>query len=293
MRYAIADIHGCCKTFHALIEKLQLKESDHLYLLGDYIDRGPDSKGVLDTTMNLGCKVVTLMGNHEDMWLRASVEMGDPFQRDANINLWMENGGQATLQSFAGIDTKPYLAFLRDMPPFLELDDFFLVHAEFDFSLPDPFGDAGIESMLWGRGKPYHGKKPVLCGHSSLPLEQIRAGLKTNRINIDNGCCYVDRVGCHNLLAYSLDDGQLYTQQNIEDPSLASYFQEPLQARLALKNDDLIMTDALSEEIMQLIEDLREGETDSESFDALPERMKWHHFWEKARSISKKSIINR
>jgi serine/threonine protein phosphatase 1 len=48
MRYAIADIHGCCKTFHALIEKLQLKESDDLYLLGDYIDRGPDSKGVLE-----------------------------------------------------------------------------------------------------------------------------------------------------------------------------------------------------------------------------------------------------
>jgi serine/threonine protein phosphatase 1 len=216
MRYAIADIHGCCKTFHALIEKLQIKGSDHLYLLGDYIDRGPDSKGVLDTIMNLGCKVVALMGNHENMWLRASVKMGDPVLCDANINVWMENGGQATLKSFAGIDTKPYLAFLRDLPLFLELDDFFLVHAEFDFSLPDPFGKAGIDSMLWGRGKPYHGKKPVLCGHTPLPLEQIQAGLQTNKINIDNGCCYVNRIGQHNLLAYGLDDGQLYIQQNIE-----------------------------------------------------------------------------
>jgi hypothetical protein len=238
--------------------------------------------------MNLDCKVVTLMRNHEDMWRRASVELGDPFHNDANINLWMGNGGQATLQSFAGIDTKPYLAFLRDMPLFLELDDFFLVHAEFDFSLPNPFRDAGIASMLWGRGKPYHGKKPVPCGHSSLPLEQIQAGLQTNKINIDNGCCYVDRVGYHNLLAYSLDDGQLYIQQNIEDPSLASYFQEPLQARLALKDDGLIMTEALSEEIMQLIENLREGETDSELFDALPERLKWHRFWDMARSKVKK-----
>src|SRR5450759_5853294 len=101
MRYAIADIHGCCKTFQALIEKLQIKGSDHLYLLGDYIDRGLDSKGVLDTIMNLGCKVVSLMGNHEDMWLRASAKMGDPVLCDANINVWMENGGQATLKSFA------------------------------------------------------------------------------------------------------------------------------------------------------------------------------------------------
>jgi serine/threonine protein phosphatase 1 len=217
MRYAISDIHGCSKTFRALIEKLQIKGSDELYLLGDYIDRGPDSKGVLDTIMDLGCKVVSLLGNHEEMWLKASVKMTDPVMYYANIDLWMENGGLATLKSFAGIDKKPYLAFLRDLPPFLELDDFFLVHAEFDFSLPDPFGKMGVDSMLWGRGKPYHGKKPVLCGHSPLPLEQIQAGLRTNRINIDNGCCYADRIGCHNLLAYGLDDGQLYIQQNIED----------------------------------------------------------------------------
>ena len=284
MRYAIADIHGCCKTFQTLIEKMQIKGTDELYLLGDYIDRGPDSKVVLDTIMNLHCKVVALMGNHEDMWLKASDEMGDAFQCDENIIRWMENGGQATLKSFKDIDTKPYLAFLRNMPTFLELEDFYLVHAEFDFSLPDPFGEAGIASMLWGRGKPYYGKKPVLCGHSSSPLEQIQAGLKTNRINIDNGCCYVDRVGCHNLLGYGLDDGQLYIQKNIEDPSLALYFDEPLQARLALNNDELIMTESISDEIIQLIENLREGEADSESFDALPERLKWHHFWAMARA---------
>lgn len=217
MRYAISDIHGCCKTFHALIKKLQLKRSDDLYLLGDYIDRGPDSKGVLDTIMNLDCNVVALMGNHEEMWLRVSAKLGDPFLCDADIDLWMEFGGQATLKSFSGIDTAPYLAFIKDFPPFLELDDFYLVHAEFDFSLADPFSFAGIESMLWGRGKPYHGKKPVICGHTPLPLEQIQKGLKTNKINIDNGCCYVNSVGQHHLLAYGLDNGQLYIQQNRED----------------------------------------------------------------------------
>jgi len=217
MRYAIADIHGCCKTFHALLEKMRIKRSDNLYLLGDYIDRGPDGKGVLDTIMTLDCNVSALKGNHEDMWLRASAQSDDPFGSAEYFRLWMENGGQATLRSFAGIDTAPYLAFLRDLPPFIELDDFLLVHAEFDFSLSDPFGEAGIDSMLWSRGKPQFGPKPVLCGHTPLPLDRIRAGLRTNKINIDNGCCYVDRIGYQNLLAYCLDDGGLLVQRNIEE----------------------------------------------------------------------------
>jgi serine/threonine protein phosphatase 1 len=218
MRFAITDIHGCCKTFQALLEQLELKGSDHLYLLGDYIDRGPDSKGVLDTIMNLDCNVVALMGNHEEMWLRTSVEIGDPVLCDATINVWMEYGGQATVKSFSGTDTTPYLAFIRELPLFRELDDFYLVHAELDFSLPDPFGFAGVYSMLWGRGRPYHGKKPVICGHTPLPLKQIQAGLKTNKINIDNGCCYVNRSGQNHLVAYGLDNGRLYVQQNREDP---------------------------------------------------------------------------
>jgi serine/threonine protein phosphatase 1 len=220
MRYAIADIHGCCKTFNALLERIQIGKSDTLYLLGDYIDRGPDGKGVLDTIMNLHCKVVPLMGNHEELWLRMSGQGGDYKTDDPDFNTWMANGGGATLKSFAGYDARPYLDFIKKLPPFVELEDFLLVHAEFDFSLPEPFGEMGVKSMICGRGNPYYGKKPVICGHTPLPLEQIKAGLKTNRINIDNGCCYLHRVGCHNLLAYCLDDGQLHIQPNSEDLQL-------------------------------------------------------------------------
>ena len=53
-KIAISDIHGCNKTFQKLLfETLNLQKNDQLYLLGDYIDRGPDSKGVLDTIQNL------------------------------------------------------------------------------------------------------------------------------------------------------------------------------------------------------------------------------------------------
>ena len=217
MRYAISDIHGCCKTFHALLKKLHIKESDHLYLLGDYIDRGPDSKGVLDTIMNLDCKVVALMGNHEEMWLRTSDDTGSHAMNNLNINFWMKYGGLETLKSFSGTDTKPYLAFIGHLPPFHELNDYYLVHAELDFSLSDPLGKEGIHSMLWGRGRTYSGDKPVICGHTPLPIKRIKAALKTNKINIDNGCCHYYRIGQHHLLAYGLDDGRLYIQENIEN----------------------------------------------------------------------------
>ncbi|MFT6129303.1 MAG: serine/threonine protein phosphatase 1 [Neolewinella sp.] len=48
MRYTISDIHGCLKTFRALLDELKLDRNDELFLLGDYIDRGPDSQGVID-----------------------------------------------------------------------------------------------------------------------------------------------------------------------------------------------------------------------------------------------------
>ena len=51
-KYAISDIHGCLKTFKALLTKLDFSKQDELYLLGDYIDRGPDSKGVIDYIWN-------------------------------------------------------------------------------------------------------------------------------------------------------------------------------------------------------------------------------------------------
>jgi serine/threonine protein phosphatase 1 len=215
MRYAITDIHGCCKTFHALLEKMRIRETDHLYLLGDYIDRGPDSKGVLDTIMNLNCRVLALRGNHEDLWLKTA-DTGMEKERFLHYNHWMENGILARVKSFGEADTLPYLAFISRLPLYHELDDFLLVHGEFDFSLPDPFGEMGEESMLWGRGKNYTGTKPVICGHTPRRLDKIKAGLKTNKINIDNGCCF-HLEGYGRLVAYGLDDGRLYIQENIED----------------------------------------------------------------------------
>ena len=72
--FAITDIHGCANTLDALLDQIGLSQSDHLYLLGDYIDRGPRSKEVLDILLALQRKqypMTVLRGNHEQLFLDA------------------------------------------------------------------------------------------------------------------------------------------------------------------------------------------------------------------------------
>jgi len=82
MRYAITDIHGGNLTFQALLRKINLRHSDQLFLLGDYVDRGPDSMGVLETICNLidaGYDVRPLRGNHDEMLLRTITNDHDDY----------------------------------------------------------------------------------------------------------------------------------------------------------------------------------------------------------------------
>lgn len=216
MRFVISDIHGYNKTFHALLEQIQLTGSDTLYLLGDYIDRGPDSKGVLDTIMGMSRQTVSLRGNHEELMLHALENAGGWGLGSSDYSTWMVNGGDATLRSFGKTDVRPYLAFIRKLRCYIELDDFLLVHAGFDLSLSDPFGKMGEVAMLWSRNQTYHGVKPVICGHTPEMLEQIEAGLQTNKIDIDNGC-YMNKTGYHHLVALCLDNRRLYIQENIDE----------------------------------------------------------------------------
>ncbi len=94
--FAIGDIHGCVRTFYNLMDKIQIQKSDTIYLIGDYIDRGPDSKGVIDLILELRQKdysIRTLRGNHEQM-------MMDSAKSKHAFNQWFDNGGEAILKSF-------------------------------------------------------------------------------------------------------------------------------------------------------------------------------------------------
>src|SRR5687768_5295534 len=146
MTYVIGDIHGCAKTFSQLLAQFSFSKDDALYLLGDYIDRGPDSKGVIDMILELrsaGHVVHTLRGNHEQMMLDATKDY-------SHRKLWLANGGVEALKSFGegsvdDLDPK-YINFLEQTKYYYEVGDYLLVHAGLNLSLSDPLTDT--DSML-------------------------------------------------------------------------------------------------------------------------------------------------
>jgi len=223
-RFAISDIHGCAATFRKLVaETLRFSLEDTLYLLGDYVNKGPDSKGVLDfifSLMEKGHKVYCLKGNHEACLLQAL--------RDASAETYfLERGGVTTLESFgvqkAANIPENYLEFMKNLPLYFELDKYLLVHAGFDFSLPDPKSDE--PSMLNIRQYEVDinqtGGRSIIHGHVPTPAEEIIESLnaKKPRISIDAGCVYTHLHFLGHLAALDLDSGQIFFERNNDMPS--------------------------------------------------------------------------
>jgi serine/threonine protein phosphatase 1 len=215
--FAVGDIHGCCRTFQRLLDHLDLLKSDQLFLLGDLIDRGPDSRGVLDTIMRLlanGFDVRPLLGNHEALLLKA-IDSG----LEEDIDFWWLNGGDATLKSF-GVNhpreiPQPYIKLIRNQP-LLHVDaQFVLVHAGLDFSTKHPLTETSREDMLWTRIErviPEKIGRTVLTGHTMKRIEEIESSLHTHHVFTDAGC--VSRAeGLGNLVAIDLESRKLFIQR--------------------------------------------------------------------------------
>lgn len=220
-RFAVSDIHGCSKTLRKLVDEvLQLKPGDTLYLLGDLIDRGPDSKGILDYLLQLmdaGFDIRPIQGNHEEMLLNA---VADP----AACSLWFGNGGWQTLREFCvnSPDAIPqrYIDFLGQMPRIITTDDYVFVHAGLDFRLSDPLRDTSPQDLLWIRDFRVDPTKLdgriLVTGHCVIPLFEIRASLGTHHIKLDNGCYDRGEICCGSLVALNLDTRELLVQRNVE-----------------------------------------------------------------------------
>jgi serine/threonine protein phosphatase 1 len=139
---AIGDIHGCSAALAALIDAIEPGPGDTLVPLGDYIDRGPDSRGVLDRLIALAgrCRLVPLLGGHEEMLLDA---LGDK----AALKTWLTCGGADTLRSYGWARGGPRSAvadwipvrhreFLAGCRPYYETATHLFVHAGFVPDLP-------------------------------------------------------------------------------------------------------------------------------------------------------------
>jgi serine/threonine protein phosphatase 1 len=192
--YAIGDIHGSLVMLRRLITRCRDDANGRpmtFVLLGDYIDRGPDSAGVVRAVMDLqaqfGERAIALKGNHEKVALEV-------FDGTTEADFWLSQGGDETLQSYGIGDVRDlppdHLQWLRALP--LRYDDGrrFFVHAGID---PDKPLDAQREhDLIWIR-EPFlsdlrdHGR---LIVHGHTPTDSDIPDLRGNRLNIDTGAVY-------------------------------------------------------------------------------------------------------
>lgn len=225
-RFVATDLHGCLRTFHHLVEnRLHLRPADTLYLLGDYVNKGPDSAGVLDYLMQLqaaGYRVQCLRGNHEK-------ELLDTIRGEPNANhMWKaEAERDMTLASF-GV-TQPadiparYVAWMQALPLQLELDDFVLVHAGFDFALPPAEMRHDEHSMLYIKDMVFDPSrlagKRLLHGHvpTSVAEVQARVAARAGAIGLDCGGVFWHNPELRHLAALNLDTWELHLVENREE----------------------------------------------------------------------------
>jgi len=179
---AIGDIHGCSQALRALLDAVKPGPDDWLITLGDYVDRGPDSYGVIEQLLGLHRtgRLIALRGNHEEMMLLAR-------ESQEKLRCWLECGGKLALRSYSALGDAGKLADVPDAHwHFLErlcidwheTDTHIFVHANVCPSLPM---DEQLSLMLrWGvldraRSEPHCSGKLLICGHT-----QQRSGLPLN-----------------------------------------------------------------------------------------------------------------
>lgn len=204
---AIGDIHGCAQSLDLLLERLSPAPDDHLVFIGDYVDRGPDSKGVIDRLLALKERYACtfLRGNHEALMLA--------YLGGGEADLWWANGGIATLRSYqaagaALVIPDEHVEFIRDTLLYYDTPDFFFVHAGLKPSLTitENLMRYGEEVLLWERSHLQAStvvwEKPVVFGHTPQPVPLNRDKM----IGIDTGCVYFTHPKLGRLTAVRLPE---------------------------------------------------------------------------------------
>ena len=208
MLYAVGDIHGELGKLEALLARLPLRPGDRFVFCGDYVDRGPDSHGVVDQLLALAAEhpCVFLMGNHESMfldflgWKGRAYFAGDAF---------LANGGARTLASYGYFDTEApspaafrlpagHEAFFRGLRLWHAEGDYVFVHAglgpsqlaagDVDYALRR----ARPDDLLWRRDtheRPHRLGRTIVYGHTPSPDLEVRWNPPFS-IGIDTGATF-------------------------------------------------------------------------------------------------------
>jgi len=222
----IPDIHGCSATLNALLEKIQLSEGDQLFFLGDYINRGPNNPSVLDTVFSLinsAIEVYPLRGNHEQMALDSYNRRLADKEQGLQPLAFRRNRPKGLVDP-DGLLFPEYISFFDSLPYYYELDNYFLVHAGFDFFNANPF--ESYSAMLWLKDivadPRKNGAKAIVRGHVSHTIDEIRqlVAARADIIHLDAGCYKKREEGKGVLCCLDLTNNYLYCQENIEESRL-------------------------------------------------------------------------
>jgi serine/threonine protein phosphatase 1 len=186
---AIGDIHGCSDALASLLSAIKPQSSDTIIPLGDYVDKGHDSRGVLDMLIDLGrrCRLIPLLGNHDEQMLSARYDK-------AAFDWWMEFGGIETLGSYGDSEKislvpEEHFEFLESCVPYFKTKTHFFTHGNYDPALPLDRQEG--ETLRWLSLRdflpgPHFSSKIAVVGHTPQP-EVLNLGCL---ICLDTGCAY-------------------------------------------------------------------------------------------------------
>lgn len=202
--FVIGDIHGCLGMLKRLMDKIDWRpEKDGLIFVGDYIDRGEDSKGVVDYILSLfkvSSNIQCLKGNHDALFM--------DYLDNKDRGLFLLGGGRKTLKSYrvdssegGDIFVPPdHMDFFQSLRSFVELEDYYVVHAGFRPGFK--ISEQRLEDMLWIRDgfieSSHDFGKKVIFGHTPFyqPL------VTPNKIGLDTGAVYGNRLTCLELTEF-------------------------------------------------------------------------------------------
>ena len=196
----IGDVHGCYDELMALVAKIWLRDTDHLYFVGDLINKWPKSLEVVEWVRNR-LNTWSVIGNHEYFSLQKEFV---PYDENNHLN-WIKNRYEQTENLRNTLTQKWHREWLLSLPVMIERDDFILIHGGLHpkYGKETPVEIATMIRVVDGQPwyESYTGTKPIIYGHWAAEWLRVR----NNTIGLDTGCCFGGA-----LTAYCLESWEFW-----------------------------------------------------------------------------------
>lgn len=195
--FAIGDVHGCLSQLNALLAQifsLYPETPKKFVFIGDYIDRGPDSCGVINRVMELSkqYETVALLGNHEDMFMD-----GNPYDINALRSFGITPSPYSLSDAYQSSVIQYYVKWMKERPIYHDDGKRFFVHAGVDSDNPPE--KTNRSTMLWVRdpflGSKFQWDRYIVHGHTPNFVGGV-VQCKSNRINLDSACVFGGQLSC-------------------------------------------------------------------------------------------------